>query len=299
MVITKLQNKLRKLTAQAITQYAMIEDGDRVMACLSGGKDSYTMLDNLLYLQQVAPISFEVFAINLDQKQPGFPAHILPEYLTELGIEHYIVNEDTYSIVKEKTPEGKTTCALCSRLRRAILYKTAKKYNATKIALGHHRDDMLETLFLNMFHGGQLKSMPPKLVSDNGEQIVIRPLAFCAEADIAQYSESKGYPIIPCNLCGSQENLQRKQIKLMLQDWHKRFPTRIASMAKSLQQVVPSHLADDSLYDFTGITTTGEPVIDGDIGFDEPQLFNSAIIELDNTTTNNVENTTIEILEIK
>lgn len=299
MVITKLQNKLRKLTAQAITQYAMIEDGDRVMVCLSGGKDSYTMLDNLLYLQQVAPISFEVFAVNLDQKQPGFPEHILPEYLTELGIEHYIVNEDTYSIVKEKTPEGKTTCALCSRLRRAILYKTAKKYNATKIALGHHRDDMLETLFLNMFHGGQLKSMPPKLVSDNGEQIVIRPLAFCAEADIAQYSESKGYPIIPCNLCGSQENLQRKQIKLMLQDWHKRFPTRIASMAKSLQQVVPSHLADDSLYDFTGITTTGEPVIDGDIGFDEPQLFNSAIIELDNTTTNNVENTTIEILEIK
>ena len=188
---------------------------------------------------------------------------------------------------------------MCSRLRRAILYKTAKKYNATKIALGHHRDDMLETLFLNMFHGGQLKSMPPKLVSDNGEQIVIRPLAFCAEADIAQYSESRGYPIIPCNLCGSQENLQRKQIKLMLQDWYKRFPTRIASMAKSLQQVVPSHLADDSLYDFTGITTTGEPVIDGDIGFDEPQLFNSAIIELDNTTTNNVENTTIEILEIK
>ncbi|MDG1254687.1 MAG: tRNA 2-thiocytidine(32) synthetase TtcA [Glaciecola sp.] len=299
MVNTKLQNKLRKLTAQAITQYAMIEDGDRVMVCLSGGKDSYTMLDNLLYLQQVAPISFEVFAVNLDQKQPGFPAHVLPEYLTELGIEHYIVNEDTYSIVKEKTPEGKTTCALCSRLRRAILYKTAKKYNATKIALGHHRDDMLETLFLNMFHGGQLKSMPPKLVSDNGEQIVIRPLAFCAEADIAQYSESRGYPIIPCNLCGSQENLQRKQIKLMLQDWHKRFPTRIASMAKSLQQVVPSHLADDSLYDFTGITTTGEPVIDGDIGFDEPQLTNSAIIEQVYTTTSNVENTTIEILELK
>ena len=299
MVNTKLQNKLRKLTAQAITQYAMIEDGDRVMVCLSGGKDSYTMLDNLLYLQQVAPISFEVFAVNLDQKQPGFPAHVLPEYLTELGIEHYIVNEDTYSIVKEKTPEGKTTCALCSRLRRAILYKTAKKYDATKIALGHHRDDMLETLFLNMFHGGQLKSMPPKLVSDNGEQIVIRPLAFCAEADIAQYSESRGYPIIPCNLCGSQENLQRKQIKLMLQDWHKRFPTRIASMAKSLQQVVPSHLADDSLYDFTGITTTGVPVIDGDIGFDEPQLTNSAIIEQVYTTTSNVENTTIEILELK
>ena len=298
MVNTKLQNKLRKLTAQAVTRYAMIEDGDRVMVCLSGGKDSYTMLDNLLYLQKVAPISFEVFAVNLDQKQPGFPAHILPEYLTTLGIEHYIVNEDTYSIVKEKTPEGKTTCALCSRLRRAILYKTAKQHKATKIALGHHRDDMLETLLLNMFHGGKLKSMPPKLVSDNGEQIVIRPLAFCAESDIAQYSESVGYPIIPCNLCGSQENLQRKQIKLMLQDWHERFPTRIASMATSLQQVVPSHLADDSLYDFTGITTTGEPVSDGDIGFDEPQLENSAIIELD-TTNNSVDTSKIEILEIK
>lgn len=297
MVNTKLQNKLRKLTAQAITQYAMIADGDRVMVCLSGGKDSYTMLDNLLYLQKVAPISFEVFAVNLDQKQPGFPAHILPEYLTQLGIEHYIVNEDTYSIVKEKTPEGKTTCALCSRLRRAILYKTAKQFKATKIALGHHRDDMLETLLLNMFHGGQLKSMPPKLVSDNGEHIVIRPLAFCAEADIAQYSMSKGYPIIPCNLCGSQENLQRKQIKMMLQDWHVQFPTRIASMAKSLQQVVPSHLADNHLYNFTDITTTGEPVKDGDIGFDEPQLVNSANIDVSTGTTKQAQ-TNIEFLEI-
>lgn len=297
MVNTKLQNKLRKLTAQAITQYAMIADGDRVMVCLSGGKDSYTMLDNLLYLQKVAPISFEVFAVNLDQKQPGFPAHILPEYLTQLGIEHYIVNEDTYSIVKEKTPEGKTTCALCSRLRRAILYKTAKQFKATKIALGHHRDDMLETLLLNMFHGGQLKSMPPKLVSDNGEHIVIRPLAFCAEADIAQYSLSKGYPIIPCNLCGSQENLQRKQIKMMLQDWHVQFPTRIASMAKSLQQVVPSHLADNHLYNFTDITTTGEPVKDGDIGFDEPQLVNSANIDVSTGTTKQAQ-TNIEFLEI-
>lgn len=298
MVNTKLQNKLRKLTAQAITQYAMIADGDRVMVCLSGGKDSYTMLDNLLYLQKVAPISFEVFAVNLDQKQPGFPAHILPEYLTQLGIEHYIVNEDTYSIVKEKTPEGKTTCALCSRLRRAILYKTAKQFKATKIALGHHRDDMLETLLLNMFHGGQLKSMPPKLVSDNGEHIVIRPLAFCAEADIAQYSLSKGYPIIPCNLCGSQENLQRKQIKMMLQDWHVQFPTRIASMAKSLQQVVPSHLADNHLYNFTDITTTGEPVKDGDIGFDEPQLVNSVNIDVSTGTQTKQAQTSIEFLEI-
>ena len=298
MVNTKLQNKLRKLTAQAITQYAMIADGDRVMVCLSGGKDSYTMLDNLLYLQKVAPISFEVFAVNLDQKQPGFPAHILPEYLTQLGIEHYIVNEDTYSIIKKKTPEGKTTCALCSRLRRAILYKTAKQFKATKIALGHHRDDMLETLLLNMFHGGQLKSMPPKLVSDNGEHIVIRPLAFCAEADIAQYSLSKGYPIIPCNLCGSQENLQRKQIKMMLQDWHVQFPTRIASMAKSLQQVVPSHLADNHLYNFTDITTTGEPVKDGDIGFDEPQLVNSANIDVSTGTQTKQAQTSIEFLEI-
>ena len=298
MVNTKLQNKLRKLTAQAITQYTMIADGDRVMVCLSGGKDSYTMLDNLLYLQKVAPISFEVFAVNLDQKQPGFPAHILPEYLTQLGIEHYIVNEDTYSIVKEKTPEGKTTCALCSRLRRAILYKTAKQFKATKIALGHHRDDMLETLLLNMFHGGQLKSMPPKLVSDNGEHIVIRPLAFCAEADIAQYSLSKGYPIIPCNLCGSQENLQRKQIKMMLQDWHVQFPTRIASMAKSLQQVVPSHLADNHLYNFTDITTTGEPVKNGDIGFDEPQLVNSVNIDVSTGTQTKQAQTSIEFLEI-
>ena len=268
----KLQQKLRKQTAQAITQYNMIEEGDRVMVCLSGGKDSYTMLDNLLYLKQVAPINFAIFAVNLDQKQPGFPAHILPEYLTQRGIEHYIVTEDTYSIVKEKTPEGKTTCALCSRLRRAILYRTAKEYGATKIALGHHRDDMLETLLLNMFHGGQLKSMPPKLVSDNGEHVVIRPLAFCAESDISQYSQIKQYPIIPCNLCGSQENLQRKQIKMMLQDWHERYPTRIASMAKALQQVVPSHLCDSDLFAFSEIKATGEVNAEGDIAFDPPSI---------------------------
>lgn len=264
----KIQQKLRKQTAQAITQYKMIEDGDRVMVCLSGGKDSYTMLDNLLYLQQVAPINFAIFAVNLDQKQPGFPEHILPEYLSQRGIEHYIVTEDTYSIVKEKTPEGKTTCALCSRLRRAILYRTAKEYGATKIALGHHRDDMLETLLLNMFHGGQLKSMPPKLVSDNGEHVVIRPLAFCAENDISHYSRIQQYPIIPCNLCGSQENLQRKQIKMMLQDWHERYPTRIASMAKSLQQVIPSHLCDSDLFPFTEIEANGMKNDNGDTAFD-------------------------------
>ena len=264
----KIQQKLRKQTAQAITQYKMIEDGDRVMVCLSGGKDSYTMLDNLLYLQQVAPINFAIFAVNLDQKQPGFPEHILPEYLSQRGIEHYIVTEDTYSIVKEKTPEGKTTCALCSRLRRAILYSTAKEYGATKIDLGHHRDDMLETLLLNMFHGGQLKSMPPKLVSDNGEHVVIRPLAFCAENDISHYSRIQQYPIIPCNLCGSQENLQRKQIKMMLQDWHERYPTRIASMAKSLQQVIPSHLCDSDLFPFTEIEANGMKNDNGDTAFD-------------------------------
>lgn len=281
---TKLQNKLRKLTAQAITRYGMISEGDRIMVCLSGGKDSYTMLDNLLYLQSVAPISFSVFAVNLDQKQPGFPAHILPAYLEQRGIEYYIVNEDTYSIVKDKTPEGKTTCALCSRLRRAILYRTAKQYNATKIALGHHRDDMLETLMLNMFHGGQLKSMPPKLLSDNGEHVVIRPLAFCAEQDIAAYSQQQGYPIIPCNLCGSQENLQRKQIKQMLQEWHSLYPSRIASMATALTQVVPSHLADDNLFDFTELDPHAIPEGLGDIGFD-PQPIDATFIDTQHTST--------------
>lgn len=269
---TKLQKRIRHNTGKAIADFNMIEDGDKVMVCLSGGKDSYTMLDVLLHMQKVAPISFSIIAVNLDQKQPGFPEHVLPEYLTHLGVDFEVVEEDTYSIVIDKIPEGKTTCSLCSRLRRGILYKTASRLKATKIALGHHRDDMLETLFLNMFHGGQLKSMPPKLVSDDGKQIVIRPLAYCSEEDISGYSQLLEFPIIPCNLCGSQENLQRKVIKGMLQDWQKRFPGRIESMAKSLQNVVPSHLADNTQFDFTGLKTQAVPFKNGDIGFDPPEF---------------------------
>ena len=267
--INKLIKRIRRDTGRAVIDYNMIEDGDKVMVCLSGGKDSYTLLDTLLYLQRVAPIQFSLVAVNLDQKQPGFPDHILPEYLENLGVDFQIVTEDTYSIVKDKIPEGKTTCSLCSRLRRGILYRTAKELGATKIALGHHRDDMLETLFLNMFHGGRLKSMPPKLVSDNGEHIVIRPLAYNKERDIEKFSHHMAFPIIPCNLCGSQENLQRKQIKAMLNEWEQRFPGRIESMFKAMQNVVPSHLADRQLYDFAGVSTQPGPVAMGDTAFDE------------------------------
>ncbi|WP_158968890.1 tRNA 2-thiocytidine(32) synthetase TtcA [Paraglaciecola sp. L3A3] len=268
----KLQKRLRRNTGKAIADFNMIEDGDKIMVCLSGGKDSYTMLDILMYLQKVAPISFSIIAVNLDQKQPGFPEEVLPTYLQKLAVDFEIIEEDTYSIVTDIIPEGKTTCSLCSRLRRGILYKTASRLGATKIALGHHRDDMLETLFLNMFHGGQLKSMPPKLVSDNGEQMVIRPLAYCSENDISEYSTAMAFPIIPCNLCGSQENLQRKMIKGMLQDWHQRFPGRIESMAKSLQNVVPSHLADNQTFDFANLKTQDIPFVNGDIGFDPPEF---------------------------
>ncbi len=267
--INKLIKRIRRETGKAVIDYNMIEDGDKVMVCLSGGKDSYTLLDTLLYLQRVAPIQFSLVAVNLDQKQPGFPEHILPEYLKNLGVDFQIVTEDTYSIVKDKIPEGKTTCSLCSRLRRGILYRTAKELGATKIALGHHRDDMLETLFLNMFHGGRLKSMPPKLVSDNGEHIVIRPLAYNKERDIEKFAQYMAFPIIPCNLCGSQENLQRKQIKAMLNEWEQRFPGRIESMFKAMQNVVPSHLADGQLYDFAGVSTQPGPVAMGDTAFDE------------------------------
>lgn len=268
----KLQKRIRRNVGKAIEDFGMIEDGDKVMVCLSGGKDSYTMLDVLLYLQRIAPIKFNIVAVNLDQKQPGFPAHVLPDYLNGLGVEFKIVEEDTYTIVKDKIPEGKTTCSLCSRLRRGILYRTAIELKATKIALGHHRDDMLETLFLNMFHGGKLKSMPPKLVSDDGKNIVIRPLAYCTEADIVKYAATLDFPIIPCNLCGSQENLQRQNIKAMLQDWSKRFPGRIESMFRAMQNVTPSHLADKNLYNFSDIRASGEPVVDGDTAFDEPVL---------------------------
>lgn len=246
----KLQKRLRRETGQAIADFSMIEAGDKVMCCLSGGKDSYAMLDILLSLQKSAPVDFELIAVNLDQKQPGFPEEVLPQYLSALGIEYHIVEKDTYSIVKDRIPEGKTTCGLCSRLRRGILYNFAEANGVTKIALGHHRDDLLETLFLNMFYGGRLKSMPPVLHSDDGRNTVIRPLAYCREKDLARYAHMKEFPIIPCNLCGSQENLQRQVIKDMFQMWDKQHPGRLETMFRALCNVEPSHLADNSLYDF-------------------------------------------------
>ncbi|WP_114196233.1 tRNA 2-thiocytidine(32) synthetase TtcA [Edaphovirga cremea] len=268
----KLQKRLRRNVGQAIADFNMIEEGDRVMVCLSGGKDSFTMLDILRNLQQSAPINFSLIAVNLDQKQPGFPGHILPEYLDAQGVEYLIVEENTYGIVKEKIPEGKTTCSLCSRLRRGILYRTASELGATKIALGHHRDDMLQTLFLNMFYGGKLKGMPPKLMSDDGKHIVIRPLAYCREKDIEKFAEAREYPIIPCNLCGSQPNLQRQVIKDMLRDWDKRYPGRSETMFSAMQNVVPSHLNDHNLFDFKGIHHGSDVVDGGDLAFDREEL---------------------------
>ena len=267
--LSKLEKRLRRHVGQAIAKYNMIEDGDRVMVCLSGGKDSYALLSILMILKESAPINFDVIAVNLDQKQPGFPEEILPNYLTSLGIEYKIVEEDTYAIVKEKIPEGKTTCSLCSRLRRAILYKAAKELGVTKIALGHHRDDMIETMMLNMFYGGKLKAMPAKLVSDNGEHVVIRPLAFCKESELIQYGILKQFPIIPCNLCGSQPNLQRQNIKQMLNDWQKQFPGRIESMFTAMQNVVPSHLCDNDLFDFSSISVDSGVINGGDTAIDQ------------------------------
>ena len=248
--LNKLQKRLRRDVGKAIDDYAMIEQGDKVMVCMSGGKDSYTMLSILLLLQKSAPIDFEILAVNLDQKQPGYPEHILPNHLSAQNVPYHIIERDTYSVVKAVVPEGKTTCGLCSRMRRGILYRFAEENGIDKIALGHHRDDILETLFLNMFHGGRLKAMPARLQSDDGKHTVIRPLAYAREEDIGAYAELKAFPIIPCNLCGSQTNLQRQHIKAMLNDWQRQYPGRIESMTRSLQTVVPSHLMDRELHDF-------------------------------------------------
>jgi tRNA 2-thiocytidine biosynthesis protein TtcA len=265
----KLHKRLCRLVGQAIGDFNMIEDGDKVMVCLSGGKDSYGLLDILLTLRERAPIHFDIVAVNLDQKQPGFPAHVLPDYLTKIGVPFHIENQDTYSIVKRLIPEGKTTCSLCSRLRRGILYRVADELGATKIALGHHRDDILETFFLNMFFGSKLKGMPPKLQSDDGKHIVIRPLAYVKEMDMERYAEVKQFPIIPCDLCGSQENLQRKQIKAMLREWEKKHPGRVENIFSALSTVVPSHLMDSKLFGFADLKVTGVATADGDIAFDE------------------------------
>ncbi len=276
----KLSKRLRRNVGQAIADFNMIENGDKVMVCLSGGKDSYALLDILLQMREIAPIHFDIVAVNLDQKQPGFPEHVLPEYLTSLGVDYRIEEQDTYSIVKRVVPEGKTTCALCSRLRRGVLYRVAGELGATKIALGHHRDDILETLFLNLFYGGKLKAMPPKLVSDDGRHIVIRPLAYCRERDLATWAELRHFPIIPCNLCGSQENLKRKEMKAMLHDWDKRFPGRVEKVFAALGNVAPSHLADPALYDFVNLRSSGQADPQGDRAFDPDDYDDPSVIPL-------------------
>ncbi len=282
----KLSKRLHRLVGQAVIDFNMIEEGDRVMVCVSGGKDSYAMLDILLGLQKRAPIRFELVAVNLDQKQPGFPEHVLPEYLARVGVPFHIENQDTYSIVKRVIPEGKTTCGLCSRLRRGILYRVAGELGATKIALGHHRDDIVQTLFMNMFFGSKMKGMPPKLVSDDGKNIVIRPLAYVAESDLERWAEHRQFPIIPCTLCGNQDNLQRVQIKQMLREWDKRHPGRVENIFSAMQNVVPSHLADRNLFPFASLQTTGMADANGDRAFDEddtcgtPPVANAGAVKL-------------------
>jgi tRNA 2-thiocytidine biosynthesis protein TtcA len=265
----KLEKRLLRLAGQAIGDYRMIGPGDRVMVCLSGGKDSYGLLEILLTLRERAPIDFDIVAVNLDQKQPGFPEHVLPDYLRARGVPFHIEAQDTYSIVTRVIPEGRTMCSLCSRLRRGILYRVASELGATRIALGHHREDILGTFFLNLFYGGRLKGMPPKLVSDDGRHVVIRPLAYVKEADLARYAEVKRFPIIPCNLCGSQENLKRQEVKRMLAEWDKRFPGRVENTFNALARVVPSHLMDGRLFDFADLRADGGPRPDGDIAFDD------------------------------
>ncbi len=254
----KLEKRLRRLVGSAIMDYQMIEEDDRIMVCLSGGKDSYALLDLLLKLKEKAPVHFELFAVNLDQKQPGFPAEVLPNYLSEIGVPFEIITQDTYSVVKSIIPEGKTTCSLCSRLRRGILYQYAKDHGFNKIALGHHRDDIVETLFMNMFFGSTLKAMPPKLQSDDGSNIVIRPLSYCAESDLIKYAELREFPIIPCNLCGSQDGLQRQTTKAMLQEWEKKYPGRIENIFRSIKNIRPSQLADHTLFDFNRFEVRGD-----------------------------------------
>jgi tRNA 2-thiocytidine biosynthesis protein TtcA len=267
--INKLSKRLHRQVGQAIVDYQMIEAGDKVMVCLSGGKDSYGLLDVLLSLQKRAPVPFSLIAVNLDQKQPGFPEHVLPEYLTARGVPFHIENQDTYSIVKKLVPEGQTMCSLCSRLRRGILYRVAGELGATKIALGHHRDDIVVTLLMNMFFGGRLKGMPPKLQSDDGRHIVIRPLAYVAEVDLARWARHRQFPIIPCTLCGSQDNLQRVQVKRMIHEWERQYPGRIDNMLHAMQHVTRSHLLDRNLYPFTSLQATGVPDAGGDIAFDD------------------------------
>ncbi len=273
----KLTKRLRRLVGQAIADYRMIEAGDKVMVCLSGGKDSYGLLDILLKLREKSPVPFEVFAFNLDQKHPGYPEHILPEYLTGLGVPFRIAEQDTYSTVKRVIPEGKTMCSLCSRLRRGVIYRVASETGATKIALGHHRDDIVNTLFLNMFFGGKMKAMSPKLVSDDGRQVVIRPLAYVEEADLEAYAEYRQFPIIPCDLCGSQDNLQRQQVKQMLKDWERKFPGRIDSIFRAMQNIAPSHLLDRGLFDFAGVRADGSAQADGDKAFDIEEFAESFV----------------------
>ena len=274
----KLRKRLRRLVGQAIGDFGLIEDGDRVMVCLSGGKDSYGLLDVLLSLQARAPLSFEIIAVNLDQKQPGFPADVLPRYLTERGVPFRIEEQDTYSVVKRVIPDGATMCSLCSRLRRGVLYRVATEIGATKIALGHHRDDILATFFLNLFFGGKLKTMPPKLVSDDGRHVVIRPLAYVRERDLARYAEAMAFPIIPCNLCGSQENLQRKHVAAMLREWEKKYPGRTETIFNALGNVVTTHLLDRTLRDFASIRAPGADFPDGDLACDEdPALSRSPV----------------------